>query len=151
MENERIIKKYPNRRLYDTVVSRYVTLADIRQLVKEGCKFRVVDSKTEEDITRSILLQVISEQEQSGQPLFSNEFLEQIIRAYGNSMQGFMATYLEESMAVFLRQQKLVQQQMTSMIETLPSSIFTEMARQNIRLWQSLTETKSKGPESDEP
>lgn len=103
--NERIIKKYPNRRLYDTAISKYVTFGDIRRLVREAIKFRVVDAKTDEDITRSVLLQLILEEEEKGQPIFTTEILEQIIRTYGNAMQGFMTAYLKESMDVFLTQQ----------------------------------------------
>jgi polyhydroxyalkanoate synthesis repressor PhaR len=98
MEKERIIKKYPNRRLYDSAISAYITLEDIRRLVREGMPFRVVDARTEEDITRGILLQVILEQEERGQPIFSREILEQLIRSYGDAMQGFMTSYLEQSM-----------------------------------------------------
>lgn len=141
MEKERIIKKYQNRRLYDAAVSRYVTLDDIRSLVKGGIKFRVVDAKTDEDITRSLLLQMILEQEEHAQPIFTNEILEQIIRIYGDAMQGFMTHYLEESMAVFLRQQKLMQEQMTELLETGPASVFDEMVRQNTRFWQPFQNT----------
>jgi polyhydroxyalkanoate synthesis repressor PhaR len=136
--NERIIKKYPNRRLYDTAISKYVTFGDIRGLVKEAIKFRVVDVKTDEDITRSILLQLILEEEEKGQPIFTTEILEQIIRTYGNAMQGFMTAYLKESMDVFLAQQKLVQAQMTNLIKNAPLSVFTELTRQNLKLWQTM-------------
>jgi len=136
--SERIIKKYPNRRLYDTAVSKYVTFGDIRDLVKDAIKFRVVDAKTDEDITRSILLQLILEEEEKGQPIFTTEILEQIIRTYGNAMQGFMTAYLKESMEVFLKQQQLMQAQMASLIKTAPLSVFTELARQNLKLWQTM-------------
>ena len=88
MSEPRTIKKYPNRRLYDTVESRYITLADIRRLVIDRIDFVVMDKKTQEDITRSILLQVIAEQEHGGEPLMSRDFLSQIIRSYGGAMQG---------------------------------------------------------------
>ncbi|MGZ8217414.1 polyhydroxyalkanoate synthesis repressor PhaR [Methylomagnum sp.] len=145
MEKERIIKKYPNRRLYDTVVSAYITLEDIRRLVKDGVKFRIVDAKTEEDITRSILMQVILEQEEQGKPIFSREVLEQIIRAYGDTMQGFMSSYLEQSLSVFTQQQKLMEEQMAKLMETGPMSVFGDLARQNLKLWQSMQDTFLKG------
>jgi len=139
--NERIIKKYPNRRLYDTAISKYVTFGDIRGLVKDAIKFRVMDAKTDEDITRSILLQLILEEEEKGQPIFTTEILEQIIRTYGNAMQGFMTAYLKESLDVFLNQQKLMQAQMASLIKTAPLSVFTELARQNLKLWQTMQDS----------
>ncbi|MBP1150718.1 MULTISPECIES: polyhydroxyalkanoate synthesis repressor PhaR [Methylocaldum] len=136
--NERIIKKYPNRRLYDTAISKYVTFGDIRGLVRDAIKFRVVDAKTDEDITRSTLLQLILEEEEKGQPIFTTEILEQIIRTYGNAMQGFMTAYLKESMDVFLKQQKLMQAQMANLIKNAPLSVFTELTRQNLKLWQTM-------------
>jgi polyhydroxyalkanoate synthesis repressor PhaR len=136
--NERIIKKYPNRRLYDTAISKYVTFEDIRGLVKAAIKFRVMDAKTDEDITRSVLLQLILEEEEKGQPIFTTEILEQIIRTYGNAMQGFMTAYLKESMDVFLKQQKLVQAQMANLIKNAPLSVLTELTRQNLKLWQTM-------------
>jgi len=145
MENERIIKKYPNRRLYDTETSAYATLEDVKRLVKEGVKFKVVDAKTDEDITRSILMQVILDQEAQGKPIFSQEFLKQVIRTYGDAMQGFMTTYLEQSMAVFLKQQQAVQDQMANLIDTGPMSVYAGLAQQNLKLWQSMQEAFLKG------
>jgi polyhydroxyalkanoate synthesis repressor PhaR len=103
MSETRVIKKYPNRRLYDTVESRYITLADVRRLVTERIEFLVVDKKTQQDITRSILLQVIAEQEQSCVPAMSREFLAQVIRSYGTSGQPGLAGHLEQSMRSFSR------------------------------------------------
>ena len=99
---ERLIKKYPNRRLYDTQTSTYVTLSDIKNLVMAGEAFKVVDAKTEDDLTRSILLQIILEEEAGGSPVFSSQMLSQIIRSYGNSMQGLMGNYLEKTMQSFV-------------------------------------------------
>lgn len=93
----RVIKKYPNRRLYDTTTSSYITLADVRALVLNGTQFVVRDVKTGEDLTRSILLQIILEEESGGMPFFSERMLADIIRFYGHSMQGFMGNYLEQS------------------------------------------------------
>lgn len=97
----RLIKKYPNRRLYDTLYSTYVTLADIKDLVMSQDAFQVVDAKTGEDITRSILMQIILEEEASGHPLFSTQSLLQMIRFYGNSLQGMMAPFLEQNLDQF--------------------------------------------------
>lgn len=99
---ERLIKKYPNRRLYDTQTSSYITLADVKQLVLGNEDFVVVDAKTEEDLTRSILLQIILEEESNGQPMFSSAALSQIIRYYGHTMQGMMGSYLEKNIQVFI-------------------------------------------------
>ncbi|AGH84216.1 hypothetical protein L665_01321 [Ralstonia solanacearum SD54] len=99
---ERLIKKYPNRRLYDTQTSTYITLADVKQLVMETEEFRVVDAKSGEDLTRSILLQIILEEETGGVPMFSGSMLAQIIRFYGNAMQGMMGTYLEKNIQAFV-------------------------------------------------
>ena len=106
MSELRTIKKYPNRRLYDTVESRYITLADIRKLVIERVDFVVIDKKSQEDITRSILLQVIAEQEHGGEPLMSRDFLSQIIRSYGGATQGMIGSYLEQSLKLFASQQR---------------------------------------------
>src|ERR1700735_5712140 len=104
MSDARTIKKYPNRRLYDTVESRYITLADIRRLVVERIDFVVIDKKTQSDITRSILLQVIAEQEHDGEPLMSRDFLYQVIRSYGGATRGLVGNYLEQSLRQFSSQ-----------------------------------------------
>ena len=96
-----IIKKYPNRRLYDTQTSTYITLVDVKRMVLEKDEFRVLDAKTNEDLTRSILLQIILEEESGGVPLFSAEMLAQIIRSYGHVMQGMLGSYLEKNMQAF--------------------------------------------------
>ncbi|MET0282179.1 MAG: polyhydroxyalkanoate synthesis repressor PhaR [Steroidobacteraceae bacterium] len=101
MSESRIIKKYPNRRLYDTVESRYITLADVRRLVMERVDFTVIDKKSQQDITRSILLQVIAEQEHGAQPIMSREFLSQVIRSYGTSEQSGISGALEQSVRQF--------------------------------------------------
>ncbi len=97
----RVIKKYPNRRLYDTVESRYITLVDIRRLVIDRIDFIVIDKKAQADITRNILLQVIAEQEHGSQPIMSREFLSQVIRSYGTSVQSGVAGALEQSVRQF--------------------------------------------------
>jgi polyhydroxyalkanoate synthesis repressor PhaR len=101
--SERLIKKYPNRRLYDTQTSSYITLSDVKQLVLNNEEFTVVDAKSEEDLTRSILLQIILEEESSnGTPMFSSSALSQIIRYYGHAMQGMMGSYLEKNIQAFI-------------------------------------------------
>jgi polyhydroxyalkanoate synthesis repressor PhaR len=101
----RTLKKYPNRRLYDTRTSSYVTLADVKAMVLGGEEFEVRDAKTSEDLTRSILLQIILEEESGGVPMFSSQTLSQIIRLYGHAMQGVMGTMLEHNMAAFSEMQ----------------------------------------------
>src|SRR5712664_267792 len=110
-EATRLIKKYPNRRLYDTKTSVYITLADVKKLVVEGEEFQVVDAKTGEDLTRSILLQIILEEETAGAPMFSSDILTQFIRSYGNAMQGMLGAYLERNMQLFGEIQKSMQEQ----------------------------------------
>ena len=107
----RTIKKYPNRRLYDTETSTYITLAEIRQLVMESALFVVRDAKTNEDLTRSILLQIILEEESGGAPMFTEAVLTNIIRFYGNAMQSFMGAYLEKNVQSFMDlQHKMAEQ-----------------------------------------
>ena len=98
----RLIKKYPNRRLYDTQTSAYITLSDVKQLVLDADVFKVVDAKSGEDLTRSILLQIILEEETGGVPMFSANMLSQIIRFYGHAMQGVMGSFLEKNMQAFM-------------------------------------------------
>ena len=98
----RVIKKYPNRRLYDTETSTYITLTDVRQLVMDSAHFVVVDAKTNDDLTRSILLQIILEEESGGAPMFTEAVLANIIRFYGNAMQSFMGAYLEKNVQSFM-------------------------------------------------
>ena len=98
---QRILKKYPNRRLYDTQTSSYITLADVKKMVLEGQDFVVRDAKTSDDLTRSILLQIILEEETGGVPMFSSQTLAQIIRFYGHAMQGMMGSYLEKNLQTF--------------------------------------------------
>ena len=97
----RVLKKYPNRRLYDTQISSYITLADVKSMVLSGVEFEVRDAKTGEDLTRSILLQIILEEETGGVPIFSASMLSQIIRFYGHAMQGMMGSYLEKNLQTF--------------------------------------------------
>ena len=111
----RLIKKYPNRRLYDTRTSSYITLADVKELVLKHEQFQVVDAKTSEDLTRSILLQIILEEEAGGMPMFTSDLLSQLIRFYGNAMQGMVGNYLEKNMQTFVQVQKQLQEQSRTM------------------------------------
>jgi polyhydroxyalkanoate synthesis repressor PhaR len=115
----RIIKKYPNRRLYDTATSGYITLAEVRQMVMEGEPFKAVDAKTGEDLTRSILLQIILEIEAGGAPMFTEDMLAHIIRFHGHAMQGFMGAYLEKNIRALLE----IQSQLADRAEQLRSEL----------------------------
>ena len=119
----RIIKKYPNRRLYDTETSAYITLADVKQFVLENQVFEVQDARTSENLTRSILLQIILEEESGGVPMFSSDMLANIIRYYGHSMQGLMGSYLERSIGAFHEAQRKFQEQTQSLYGTLGTGI----------------------------
>ena len=112
---QRLIKKYPNRRLYDTQTSSYITLTDVKELVVKQEEFQVVDAKSGDDLTRSILLQIIIEEENAGSPMFSPDVLTQMIRSYGGAMQGVMGSYLEKNMQAFVEIQKNIQEQTKSM------------------------------------
>jgi len=114
-EQVRLIKKYPNRRLYDTKTSAYITLGDVKDLVLKFEVFKVVDAKTSEDLTRSILLQIILEEEAGGAPLFSSELLSGFIRFYGSTMQGMLGKYLENNMRTFVDFQQKLQEQSRTM------------------------------------
>lgn len=114
-ETVRLIKKYPNRRLYDTATSSYITLADVKRLVLENTEFRVLDAKTNEDLTRSILLQIIIDEESGGVPMFSSDMLSKIIRFYGHAMQGMMGSYLEKNIQTFMELQQRLQEQSRAM------------------------------------
>jgi polyhydroxyalkanoate synthesis repressor PhaR len=140
MSETRTIKKYPNRRLYDTEESRYITLADIRRLVLEKVDFVVIDKKSGEDITRTILLQVISEQEQSGEPIMSREFLSHVIRSYGGAMQGFVGSYLDQSIKLFMNQQQHVRDRVKSVVGVDPVGMVTDVAQKNYARWKSVQE-----------
>jgi polyhydroxyalkanoate synthesis repressor PhaR len=110
----RILKKYPNRRLYDTQTSSYITLADVKKMVLDAQDFEVRDAKTGEDLTRSILLQIILDEESGGVPMFSEQMLSSLIRFYGHAMQGMMGSYLEQNLQAFVDMQKRFAEQATS-------------------------------------
>jgi polyhydroxyalkanoate synthesis repressor PhaR len=123
----RLIKKYPNRRLYDTKTSSYITLADVKQMVLKQEDFQVVDAKSNDDLTRQILLQIILEEESGGMPMFSSDVLSQMIRSYGSAMQGFMGSYLQKNLEGFQQLQKVMQEQ--------SQRIYGENSRAPQELW----------------
>lgn len=158
MAQERLIKKYANRRLYDASQSKHVTLEDIRAFIVQGEKVTVVEDKSGDDITRLILLQVIAEQEQFGKPILSTPLLESIIRFYGNGMQEFMSRYLEKSVETFTRQQETVQTQISKLMANAPMTTMAELAKQNLDYWTRMQESMTaafkpgtRGAESAEP
>ena len=131
-----VIKKYANRRLYNTASSSYVTLEHLSEMVKQNIDFVVYDAKTNEDITRSVLTQIIFEEEsQQGQSLLPIQFLRQLIGFYGNSMQAFLPSYLELSLASFTQQQERMRAQFTNLGHTPGASVFDEQVRQNLALF----------------
>jgi|SRR5688572_9708453 polyhydroxyalkanoate synthesis repressor PhaR len=139
-KSPRIIRKYPNRRLYDTVESRYVTLADIRRLVVERIDFVVLDRKSQQDITRSILLQVIAEQEGGNESLMSRDFLSQVIRSYGSGLQDFVGRYLDESIQLFAREQRELRDKFKNVVGIDPLETVTNVAQKNYQRFKSLQE-----------
>ncbi|TJY62180.1 polyhydroxyalkanoate synthesis repressor PhaR [Sinimarinibacterium sp. CAU 1509] len=140
MTDLRVIKKYPNRRLYDTHISRYITLEEIRKLVLQNIAFRVEDKRTHEDITRSILLQVIAEQEEGGDPIFTTELLEFIIRYYGDPMQNSIGRYLELSVELFQQQQQHFSDQLKDLLGQAqqPIHALKELAEKQVPIWRSV-------------
>src|SRR5690606_17331965 len=134
------IMKYPNRRRYATVESRYITLADIRRLVMDKVDFVVIDKKSQEDITRSILLQVIAEQEHTGEPMMSQDFLSQVIRSYGGAMQSFVGSYLEQSLKLLASQQQQMRDHMRGVMGNEAFDTIATLTQQNLERWRSIQE-----------
>jgi polyhydroxyalkanoate synthesis repressor PhaR len=144
MSETRVIKKYPNRRLYDTAISSYITLEDVKRLVLDAASFHVIDARSGEDITRTILLQIIAEQEEQGDPIFSTEVLAHIIRFYGDTLQGLIGRYLEQSLRGIVEQQHLIRDQMRSLNPIGPGlnplSLMQDFAEQNLSIWKNMQE-----------
>ncbi len=153
----RVIKKYPNRRLYDTEISSYITIEDVRQLIIEGEDFEVRDAKSGEDLTRQVLLQIIAEHEQDGEPMLSTQLLSQIIRFYGDSLQGYMGSYLERSMQTFMEQQQQFRQQVGSLLGQTPWTMMNQLTERNMEVWKDfqqnlmggMGQTSTAKPEKD--
>jgi polyhydroxyalkanoate synthesis repressor PhaR len=133
----RVIRKYANRRLYDPQESRHLTLDEVRRLIVDGEHVRVEDVKSGEDITRSILLQIIVEREEAGEPLLSATLLEQLIRFYGGEMQSFLASYLERSVEAFSQRHEALQKQFIRFVTENPVA---DLTRRNMALWEQLQE-----------
>jgi polyhydroxyalkanoate synthesis repressor PhaR len=153
MSDPRVIKKYPNRRLYDTELSKYITLEDVRRLVRDGVDFVVRDSQTDEDLTRSILLQVIAEQEAGGEPIFTTPVLMQIIRFYGDAVQGLAADFLQRSLLAFGRQQQLFRRQLEDLVPKDAVGTVADLTQQNLALWRDMQSVVFGGqrPQGAEP
>ncbi len=135
----RTIKKYPNRRLYDTEISRYITLDDVRKLVLSGIDICVTDVKTEEDLTRSVLLQIIAEQEHEGKPIFNTLMLTQLIRFYGNAYQSAFSDYLQQSLEMFTAQQQNIQKNLEQAVTGNPiTTTMNELTERNLDAWRQL-------------
>ncbi|ORU89538.1 MAG: polyhydroxyalkanoate synthesis repressor PhaR [Cycloclasticus sp. symbiont of Poecilosclerida sp. M] len=147
MTEARIIKKYPNRRLYDTTISKYVTLNDVKELIVERIDVKVVDAKTKDDLTRSVLLQIILEQEEEGQPMMSAEMLEQLIRFYGDPMQNNFATYLENTVKLVAEQRAKVKDRMDKITD--PLSMMSSLAERNMEMFKDIQSEMFKGITSD--
>ena len=141
----RVIKKYPNRRLYDTEISSYITIEDVRQLIIDGESFEVRDARTGEDLTRCVLLQIIAEHEQDGEPMLSTQLLSQIIRFYGDSLQGFMGSYLERSVHLFLDQQQQLRQQVGGSLGQTPWTMLNQLTERNLDLWKEYQQNLAGG------
>lgn len=141
MSDPRVIKKYPNRRLYDTEISSYITLDDVRRLIMDHVDVQVVDARSGNDLTRSVLLQIIAEHEEHGQPLFTTNLLTRLIRFYGDALQGFMGSYLEKSLDVFLQQQEQFRKQLDNVMGKTPLSMMNEMTERNLQMWRSMQES----------
>ena len=140
MSDVRIIKKYPNRRLYDTAISSYITLNDVKELVLSYTPFKVVDAKSGDDLTRTTLLQIISEQEDKESPIFTSEILQNVIRFYGDSMQAMMSRFLEHSMKLFMEQQAGFKSPLNTFLGTNPVTMMQNIAEQNLKMWKSMQE-----------
>ena len=151
MNQIRVIKKYANRRLYDTEASKHVTLSDIRKMIVEGYDIQIVEDTSGDDITRPLLLQIIAEQEQSaGQPILSEMLLAQLIRFYGNPMQGMMAEYLQKSVSTFVQQQSTVQEQMQHMLTNTPIDTMRELISQNMKTWDTVFKPTPDGTDQEQ-
>ena len=136
----RTIKKYPNRRLYDTELSKYITLSHIRELVIAKESFVVIDKKSGEDITRTILMQVIIEQEQHGEPVMTEDFLSQIIRTYGSAMPNVVSNYLEQSLRLFMTQQAQARSTLKKVVGIDPVDAVAGLAQRNFARWRAVQE-----------
>jgi len=138
MAKTHLIKKYANRRLYDTVTSKHVTLEGIHELIIHGNDVKIIDDTTGEDISRSILLQIIAEREQGGRPMLDADFLMRILRLYGNPMQDMVGEFLAKSFDAFMKQQKQYQEQMRAAMAATPLETIQQLTASNLQAWQAM-------------
>ena len=134
----RIIKKYPNRRVYDTQESKYIKIDDIRTMVVDGVLFKVVDSKTKEDVTRSVLLQIIIEQESESNPLFTTENLKHFIKYSGQDQHVQFSEYMKQSLAFFQQQQEQFNIGMKEYMSRNPVNVFSDLSKKNAEIWTNM-------------
>lgn len=138
MSDKRIIKKYPNRRLYDTGISSYITLDDVKKLVLKGIDFTVVDVRTNEDLTRPILMQIIADQEHGENPIFSTNALTRIILTYGKTNQFFLSDYLSKCLEIYEQQQSVFQEHVKQLSDSMED--MTELTDSNLKVWKRITD-----------
>jgi len=142
-------KKYPNRRLYDIEKSKYVTVEDIRKFILKGESITVVDSKTEKDLTRTVLMQIISEQEGEGhEPILTNRVLEQLVRFYGDAMQSIVGVYIEQSIMTFMEHQERYQKSVRDITSSDPVTMMRRAMEKNMDFWNKMTQV-SRGTDKD--
>jgi polyhydroxyalkanoate synthesis repressor PhaR len=140
MADTHLIKKYANRRLYDTTTSSHITLEGIYDLIVDGNDVKIVDDTTGEDISRLILLQIIAEREQGGRPMLDADFLMRVLRLYGDPMQDMVGEFLSRSFDTFMEQQKQYQEQMRAAMASTPLATMQELAASNLKAWQAMQE-----------
>ena len=140
MTGIRTIRKYANRRLYDTESSKHINHEELRRLIADDVDIEVIDDTTGEDITRSVLLQLVAEQERGGRPVLSDQMLTQIIRFYEHPMQGLFGVWLQQSFETFVKQQQNLQDQMKNLIAGGPLAALQEMTLKNMEAWKSMQE-----------
>ena len=150
MTTERLIRKYADRRLYDVAASKHINKDGVRELIAAGENVRVVDDASGDDITRTLLMQLVSEQELGGQPVLSNEMLTHIIRFYGHPMQSMLAEYLRNSFGAFVDQQQSMQTQMQEMLSQGPMGSLSEMAQKSMENWMKMQQAFFTPPGRDD-
>jgi polyhydroxyalkanoate synthesis repressor PhaR len=136
----RVIKKYPNRRLYDTQISSYITLNDIKELVMSYVEFKVIDAKSKEDLTRCTLMQIIAEEETNGQPIMTADILKEFVRFYGDSMQAMMSRFLEHSIKLFMERRASLKSPLNTILGANPVSLMQNIAEENMDSWKEKNE-----------
>jgi polyhydroxyalkanoate synthesis repressor PhaR len=141
VSEQRLIKKYPNRRLYDTEESRYITLTDVQKLVREGAEIKVVDTQSGDDITRSILIQIINEQEASGNPMFTTDVLTRFIRFYDESLQDAFSSFLDQTLKLYAEQERQMRSQMDQLLPGEALQTCAELTERNIELWREMQDS----------